>query len=62
MQLAAVGCGLDYWTGILDWTTGLKFFPFLDKIMWVFQIFDTWRPQLLFLETIEFYNNNIMTS
>ena len=26
--------GLDYWTGILDWTTGLKFFPFLDKILW----------------------------
>ena len=29
--------GLDYWTGILDWTTGLKFFPFLDKIMWFFK-------------------------
>ena len=29
--------GLDYWTGILDWTTGLKFFPFLDKNMWFFK-------------------------
>ena len=38
--------GLDYWTGILDWTTGLKFFPFLDKLsIWFLKIFDTWRSQ-----------------
>ena len=28
--------GLDYWTGILDWTTGLKYFPFLDKCLCLF--------------------------
>ena len=38
--------GLDYWTGILDWTTGLEFFPFLDKLsIWFLKIFDTWRSQ-----------------
>ena len=28
--------GLDYWTGILDWTTGLSYFPFLDKFLCLF--------------------------
>ena len=38
--------GLDYWTGILDRTTGLEFFPFLDKLsIWFLKIFDTWRSQ-----------------
>ena len=27
--------GLDYWTGILDWTTGLNFFPFLDNFVFI---------------------------
>ena len=26
--------GLDYWTGIPDWTTGLEFLPFLDKFLY----------------------------
>ena len=25
--------GLDHWTGILDWTNGLSYFPFLDKFV-----------------------------
>ena len=25
--------GMDYWNGILDWTTGLSYFPFLDKFL-----------------------------
>ena len=41
--------GLDYWTGIPDWTTGLEFFTFLGKFLYgflvYFKIFDTWRPQ-----------------
>ena len=30
--------GLDYWTGTLDWTTGLimSYFPFLDKFLCLF--------------------------
>ena len=28
--------GLDYWTGILDWTTGLSYFPVLDKFVCLF--------------------------
>ena len=28
--------GLEYWTGILDWTTGLGYFPFLDKFLCLF--------------------------
>ena len=43
-----------HWTGLLDWNTGLDYwtevFSFLQNYV-VFQIFDTWRPQL---ETIEF--------
>ena len=47
--------GLDYWTGILDWTTGLKFFPFLDKIiMWFFKYLTPGDLNYYFLETIEF--------
>ena len=37
--------GLDYWTEV---------FSFFGQDYVVFQIFDTWRPQSLFLETIEF--------
>ena len=44
-----------HWTGLLDWNTGLdywtKVFSFFGQNYVVFQIFDTWRPQL---ETIEF--------
>ena len=25
--------GMDYWNGILDWTTGLSYFPFLDMFL-----------------------------
>ena len=25
-----------HWTGILDWTTGLSYFPFLDKCLCLF--------------------------
>ena len=25
--------GMDYWNGTLDWTTGLCYFPFLDKFL-----------------------------
>ena len=25
--------GMDYWNGTLDWTTGLSYFPFLDKFL-----------------------------
>ena len=28
--------GLDYWTGILDWNTGLSYFPFLNKFLCLF--------------------------
>ena len=28
--------GMDYWNGTLDWTTGLSYFPFLDKFMCLF--------------------------
>ena len=40
--------GLDYWTGILDWTTGLKFSFFgQDSVVsGLLQIFDIWRPQI----------------
>ena len=44
-----------HWTGLLDWNTGLDYwtevFSFFGQNYVVFQIFDTWRPQL---ETIEF--------
>ena len=47
-----------HWTGLLDWNTGLDYwtevFSFFGQDYVVFQIFDTWRPQSLFLETIEF--------
>ena len=37
--------GLEYWTGLLDWS----FFTFLGKFLYgflvYFKIFDTWRPQ-----------------
>ena len=25
-----------HWTGILDWTTGLSYFPFMDKCLCLF--------------------------
>ena len=25
-----------HWTGILDWTTGLSYFPFLDNFLYLF--------------------------
>ena len=25
-----------YWTGLLDWNTGLSYFPFLDKFLCLF--------------------------
>ena len=28
--------GMDYWNGTLDWTTGLSYFPFLDRFMCLF--------------------------
>ena len=28
--------GIDYWNGTLDWTTGLSYFPFLDKFLNLF--------------------------
>ena len=41
-----------HWTGLLDWNTGLDYwtevFSFFGQDYVVFQIFDTWRPQLLF--------------
>ena len=27
-----------HWTGILDWTTGLSYFPFLDKYLYLFLV------------------------
>ena len=35
--------GLEYWTGLLEW----RFLLFGQDSV-VFQIFDTWRPQLFF--------------
>ena len=42
-----------HWTGLLDWnwTTGLKFFPFLDKIMWFFKYLTPGDFNYYFLET-----------
>ena len=41
-----------HWTGLLDWNTGLNYwtgdFSFFGQNSVVFQIFDTWRPQLFF--------------
>ena len=28
--------GMEYWNGTLDWTTGLSYFPFLDKFLHLF--------------------------
>ena len=28
--------GMDYWNGTLDWTTGLSYFPFVDRFMCLF--------------------------
>ena len=28
--------GIDYWNGTLDWTIGLSYFPFLDKLLHLF--------------------------
>ena len=39
--------GMDYWNGKLDWTTGLTYFPFLDKFL------------NLFLELYIFYNLHV---
>ena len=41
-----------HWTGLLDWNTGLDYWTeiisFFGQDSVVFQIFDTWRPQLFF--------------
>ena len=41
IKLSVVGLslftGLDYWNGILDWITGLSYFPFLDKFLCLFR-------------------------
>ena len=41
-----------HWTGLLDWNTGLNYwtgdFSCFGQNSVVFQIFDTWRPQLFF--------------
>ena len=29
--------GLDNWTGILDWTTGPRYFRLLDKFLCIFR-------------------------
>ena len=51
-----VGCHYS-----LDWTTGLKFFPFLDKLsIWFLKIFDTWRSQFFFKTILE-QSYNCMT-
>ena len=38
----------------LDWTTRLKFFPFLDKIMWFFKYLTPGDLNHYVLETTEF--------
>ena len=39
IYLCGVGTnsGMDYWNGTLDWTTGLNYFPFLDKFLCYFK-------------------------
>ena len=50
-----------HWTGILDWTTGLKFFPFLDKYLcfklWLslFTGLDYWTGILDWTTGLEFF-------
>ena len=29
--MVSTNSGMDYWNGTLDWTTGLSYFPFLDR-------------------------------
>ena len=29
---------LEYWTGILDWTSGLNFYPFFGKVCAYFSV------------------------
>ena len=31
-----INSGMDYWNGTLDWTTGLNYFPFWDKFLYIF--------------------------
>ena len=28
--------GMEHWTGLLDWATGLSYFPFWDKFLCLF--------------------------
>ena len=32
-----INSGMDYWNGTLDWTTGLSYYPFLDKFLCYFK-------------------------
>ena len=36
MSRVGTNSGMDYWNRILDWTTGLSYFPFLVKFLHLF--------------------------
>ena len=45
--------GMDYWNGTLDWTTGLNYFPFWDKFLYI--IPSTWLLWMIVVMTIVVY-------
>ena len=49
--------GMDYWNGTLDWTTGLSYFPFLDKFLNSFLEAHTFYDLQVYLATMDDCNN-----